>query len=109
MQNIVASRLVGVPQWVACVGKCLGQRFYWGVDALALEHLDKRQVHIDVVIQSNRVGHRIANIVHIAPRNVVVVAHRSAQITELRRSAISHTYGLTGPTAFDFIHQLCAR
>src|SRR5690606_5124882 len=64
----------------------MGMRFDRRIQALTFKDLDKRQVHIQVVVQPRRLLHRLSDITVIPDNRLVVVDHCPFE-TEFCRTA----------------------
>ena len=100
-----------MPERIAGVGEGMCHRVSRGVDAKTVENLDKRQIHVYIIVEIGIIGHGFGDIVRIAPWDLHFIADLDSLIFEFGGSAVGHTYCLTGPAALDFIQQfsLCHR
>ena len=102
LQNIITGRLVRMPERIAGCCKSHCKRIDRSIQPQAVEDIDKRQVHINIVIQPGRVLIPPLDI-PIRPGNRDILLDHRPVIPELCRSAIGTTDRLSGPTAFYLI------
>ena len=102
--DVIACQLVGVPQGVAGIGKAVGKRGDGGVQSLALEHLHKGEVHIDIVVERGYVVEEILEVT-VGVFNDATVGNHDTAILELGGTAIGATDGLACPSAGNLVLQ----
>ena len=52
VENVVACRLIGVPQFIARIGEGIGQGIHRHVEIVFVKDLDKRKVHVNIVVET---------------------------------------------------------
>ena len=105
LQNIIPCSLVGMPQHISGFCKCHRKRIDRCIQSQTVEDIHKGQVHIDIIIQTGIVLIPPFDIA-VRPGNRDIILYHRPVITKLRRSSVRTTDRLSGPSSFDFIHQL---
>ena len=104
VQDVIAGRLVCVPQ--AVFGRCESHRdgIHRGIEAETVEYLHERQVHIHIVVQTR--GSFVPPFdITVRPRDRGVIRNHAALEVEFGGPSVGTSDGLAGPASLDFIEK----
>ena len=104
VQKIVTGVLVGMPQKIIGIGKCLCKRFLRCVKSQTLKNIDKCEIHINIVIQPGSAVKEELNPV-LRPFDVDVVIYHRPAILELGHAAVGAADCLPSPAALNLVKE----
>ena len=102
VEDVVAGALVGMPQLVLCIGEGVREVADGCIKTLLLEHVDKGEVHIQVIVQP---GECIVVILDAAvvPYYLGVIGYNPAVVLELGGATKGAANGLSGPSTLNLV------
>ena len=104
LKDVVACRLVCMPQRVTGRGKSHGKGIGRRIQPQSVEHLNKSKVHVYIVVQAGKVVVPPGNAV-VVPLDGNIILNHGTVVLKLRWSAKTAADSLSGPSAFNLVHQ----
>ncbi len=104
LKYIITCSLICMPERITGVGKCCGERIHRSIKAKTVEYVNKRKIHIHIVVKAGGVLIVPLDIM-LRPFDRNVIGNHCAGVAEFGRSAIGTSDCLSGPSAFYFIKQ----
>ena len=104
VEDVVAGRLICVPQLVIGISECLGIFLHGGVQTVFKHGFHEGEVHVDVVVQAGILDVGVVDIV-VVPGNGDILVDDAALVLELRGASVGAADGLAVPAAADLVHE----
>ena len=104
VEDVVAGALVGMPELVVCISKCVGILFHRCIQAVFEHGFHEGEVHVDIVIKTGIFNVGVIDVV-IVPRNRDLFHDDASLVLELGRASIGAADCLAVPSSADFVHE----
>jgi len=102
VEYVPAAGLVGMPETETSVGVLECHLAHRGIDSLLVQHCQKGQIHVNIVIKARRIFVIFEHQVFIPPDRHIVL-NPGAQPTELGRAPVSTADHLADPASLDLV------